>query len=471
MAINSTNFVTALGAGSGIDLKSLATQLAEAEKKPRADALNKKITVAQNQITGYGALKLALSDLKTAFSKINDADDFASVKASSNRPSAVGISPSSSAKPGLYDVTVSALAVAQRRVAVYASGSTTLNAGSPFAIDITSGGITKTISVAIDTPDGISKAINDSADMKALGISALVINTGSEARLVLSGKSGANNSFSVSSTGPSLGFGIAGTNSAIGEQLPQDALFAVNGISISRPSNTVSDVISGVTLELGGITSDAARLSVTRDPSVFKANVKALVVAYNDFEEGLKILEDRRSTVPNFGGLLAGDNTVRTVRSELRNLLVSNSSSPGQTVLAFRDIGISLDRNGKMQLDESRFDKVAAGNFDEMVNMLTANQNNQSMFATAAGGLAGDMVKKLDSLIRTTGLVQTQTRTTETRLAQYRADLEKLDSRMQVILDRYVKQFAAMDSIVGQSTSTRNSLKATFENMSAQAKR
>lgn len=81
------------------------------------------------------------------------------------------------------------------------------------------------------------------------------------------------------------------------------------------------------------------------------------------------------------------------------------------------------------------------------------------------------MVKKLDSLIRTTGLVQTQTRTTETRLAQYRADLEKLDSRMQVILDRYVKQFAAMDSIVGQSTSTRNSLKATFENMSAQAKR
>lgn len=144
-------------------------------------------------------------------------------------------------------------------------------------------------------------------------------------------------------------------------------------------------MISGVTLELGGITSDAARLSVTRDPSVFKANVKALVVAYNDFEEGLKILEDRRSTVPNFGGLLAGDNTVRTVRSELRNLLVSNSSSPGQTVLAFRDIGISLDRNGKMQLDESRFDKVAAGNFDEMVNMLTANQNNQSMFATAAG--------------------------------------------------------------------------------------
>ena len=469
MATTSTNLVTSLGAGSGIDIKSLAQQLVDAEKKPRADAINKKLTETQNRITGYGALKLALSDLKTAFSKLNDVSDFSSVKAATSQSAAVGVSASSVAKPGLYDVTVSALAQAQRRVAVFASASTPLNGGGPFDITITSGGASPTVTVTTDTPTGIAQAINESADMQAIGVSAQVINTGSETRLVLTGKTGMANGFTVSSSGPALGFGAAGNNTAIGEQLPQDASFNVNGIGITRSSNTVSDVISGVTLDLLATTTTSARLTLTRDPSAIKANVKALVTAYNDFEEGLKILEDRASKVEQFGGALAGDSTIRTIRAELRNLLTSNSSSAGTTIQAFRDIGVSLDRNGKMQLDETRFDKAAAGSFDEMVKMLTANQDNQSMFASAAGGAAGDMVKKLDSLIRVTGLIPVQTRTAETRVGQYKAELQKLDDRMQMVLDRYIKQFAAMDSIVGQSTSIRNNLKTTFANMSNQS--
>lgn len=469
MATTSTNLVSSLGAGSGIDIKTLAQQLADAEKKPRADAINKKLTETQNRITGYGALKLALSDLKSAFAKLNDTSDFAAVKTASNQPAAIGLTGSSAAKPGLYDVSVTDLAKAQRRVAVFASASTVLNSGSAFNVSITSGGTTKTVSVATDTPDGVALAINASADMQAIGVSAQVINTGSETRLVLTGKTGLANGFTVSSNGPALGFGATGDNTAIGEQLPQDASFNVNGIGITRPSNTVSDVISGVTLDLLATTTTSARLTLTRDPSAIKANVKALVTAYNDFEEGLKILEDRASKVEQFGGALAGDSTIRTIRAELRNLLTSNSSSAGTTIQAFRDIGVSLDRNGKMQLDEARFDKAAAGNFDEVVTMLTANQENQSMFATAAGGAAGDMVKKLDSLIRVTGLIPVQTRTAETRVGQYKAELQKLDDRMQMVLDRYIRQFAAMDSIVGESTSIRNSLKNTFANMSGQS--
>lgn len=484
MATSSTNLVTTLGAGSGIDIKSLAQQLADAEKKPRADAINKKVTETQNRITGYGALKLALSDLKTAFSKLNDTSDFASVKASSNLASSVGISASSVAKPGIYDVTVSALAQAQRRVAEFASNSISLNSGSPFSVSITSSGTTKTVSVTTDTPDGIAQAINDSVDMQSLGISAQVINTGSKARLVLTGKSGASNGFDAPIATPNsvaLGFGAAGTNTAIGEQTPQDASFSVNGINITRSSNTVSDVVSGVTLDLMAttvstvpgnppvVTTNTARLTLTRDPSAVKANVKAMVAAYNDFEDGLKILEDRSSKVEQYGGALAGENTVRTVRSALRNLITSDSSSAGTTIQALRDIGVSLDRNGKMQLDEAKFDKAASAKFDEMVKMLTANQDNQSLSAIAPGGAAGDIVKKLDSLIRTTGFIPAQTRIAESRLAQYKADLQKLDDRMQAVLDRYIRQFAAMDSVVGQSTSIRNNLKTTFENMSNQS--
>jgi len=471
MATTSTNLVSSLGAGSGIDIKTLAQQLVDAEKAPRADAINKKLTETQSKITGYGALKLALSDLKSAFAKLNDISDFAAVKTASNQPAAIGLTASSAAKPGLYDVTVTDLAKAQRRVAVFASASTVLNSGSAFNVSITSGGTTKTVSVATDTPAGVALAINASTDMQSLGVSAQVVNTGTEARLVITGKTGAANGFTVASSGPALGFGAAGNNTAIGEQLPQDASFNVNGIGITRSSNTVSDVITGVTLDLLSSTSGSARLTLTRDPSAIKANVKSLVTAYNDFEEALKILEDRTSTVEEFGGALARDSTLRTVRSELRNLISATSSSAGTTIQAFRDIGISLDRNGKLQLAETSFDKAASGNFDEMVKMLTANQENQSMFSTAAGGAAGDIVKKIDSMIRVTGLIPTQTRVAETRVGQFKADLQKLDNRMQLVLDRYIKQFAAMDSLVGESASIRNSLKTTFDNMSNQSKR
>lgn len=64
-----TNFVNALGAGSGIDTKSLATNLVEAERVPLQKRIEAKITQSENKISGYGALKFSLSDIQSAFGK------------------------------------------------------------------------------------------------------------------------------------------------------------------------------------------------------------------------------------------------------------------------------------------------------------------------------------------------------------------------------------------------------------------
>ena len=113
-SVSSTNFLTTLGAGSGVDTKALAQNLADAEITPRKDAINAKITKTEARISGYGYLKTALSDLKTAFGKLDDASDFSSIAAANTQPSAFNISVGASAKTGTYMLEVNQLARAQR---------------------------------------------------------------------------------------------------------------------------------------------------------------------------------------------------------------------------------------------------------------------------------------------------------------------------------------------------------------------
>ena len=87
-----TNFVSALGAGSGVDVKSLAGNLVEAERAPRKERIDNRIAKTEAKISGYGAMKFALSDLQAAFAKVNDAYEFSSVTSTNTQPAAFGVS-------------------------------------------------------------------------------------------------------------------------------------------------------------------------------------------------------------------------------------------------------------------------------------------------------------------------------------------------------------------------------------------
>ena len=98
--VSSTNFLTSLGAGSGVDTKALAQSLAEAEITPRKEAINAKISKSEARISGYGYLKTALNDLKTAFAKLDDASDFSSVAATNTQSGALNVTVGAAAKTG-----------------------------------------------------------------------------------------------------------------------------------------------------------------------------------------------------------------------------------------------------------------------------------------------------------------------------------------------------------------------------------
>ena len=100
-------------------------------------------------------------------------------------------------------------------------------------------------------------------------------------------------------------------------------------------------------------------------------------------------------------------------------------------------------------------------------SMLTANKENKTYTGDATRGFAGDAIKKLNDMLSSKSMLNTQTTNQNTQIKKYKDDLTKLDDRMTRLLDRYMKQFTAMETIVGQSNAMRTSLKNQFDNMSA----
>jgi flagellar hook-associated protein 2 len=136
-------------------------------------------------------------------------------------------------------------------------------------------------------------------------------------------------------------------------------------------------------------------------------------------------------------------------------------------VYAARHIGISFDRTGKLTLDEAKLDSAMSANFDQVVTLLTANKTSQSIYSPAPGGLAGDAFKNIDKMLRSTGLIDAQTKSASAKIAQYKKELTQLEERMSALLERYTAQFTVMDSIVGESNSTRSNLTNSFKGLMA----
>ena len=394
-----SNIVNTLGAGSGIDIKGLAQGLVDAEKTPKKERIDAKIAQSEAKITGYGAVKYALSELKTAFGKLNDASDFSSIQPSNTQPAAFGVTASTTAEAGSYSIEVLQTALAQRTASSnFADRATPLNVVSPattgtaFNLNLTVGGVSKgAINVTNPTPAGMVSAINGAK----LGVTAQLINTGNGYNVVVTGETGAGQSFSLTSDDGS-GTAVPGVQFATPLQTATNASFKVNGLAVSRSSNTVTDVIDGVTLDLYANTSGAARLDLNRDTASIKDNIKGLVTAYNDFDESLKVLGDRSSEVEEFGGVLAGESLLESVRTQVRAMVTNNSSTPGTTIKAARDVGLSIDRYGKLSLDESKLDTALQNNFNEVSTLFSAGTNNKSIYSPAPAGIAGDAINKID---------------------------------------------------------------------------
>ena len=275
--------------------------------------------------------------------------------------------------------------------AVNSSGALTLT-GTTFSVGTTTSsteaitGISAyrvTVAAGYDTPQGLVNAINTAG----LDVTARLVNAGSSTspsyKVVLSGATGADESFSLSSSPSSVLTALSFTETAA-----TDAVLTVDGVTYTRSSNTVTDVVDGLTLNLLAA-STSATVSLARDTTQVVSKIEALVAAYNEANSLFTEVTNPKSELDIYGATLVGDTTVRMVRTQLREALLGESSTPGTNVTAAWQMGLSVDKAGVMTLDTSKLATALADNFDDVVTTFTANQNNRSATSPPYSSSAG----------------------------------------------------------------------------------
>lgn len=377
------------GIGSGLDINGLVTKLMEAEQAP-LKALAKKEADYQAKLTAYGSLKSAFATFQTTARGLSSSSKFSTAKASAADATVLVANASSIAKPGSYAIEVSKLAQNHKiasGVPGFEDPAVSIGTGT-LTIDFgtyDSDGNTFTVnadktskSITIDSSNNSLSGIRDAINEANAGVTASILNDGEGYRLVLSSNdSGKENSLRILVSGDSSGTNTdanglsqlaydptktSGTGKNLEQKLEaQNAELTIDGIAVSKSTNSISDAISGVTLNLLKKTEvgTPTTLTVSRDTTNVKTAVEGFVKAYNDMATTMKDLGGYDFKTQE-GGLLLGDATLRGMQTQARNLLTQRLAYADGGVASLSDIGISFQRDGTLSIDSSKLDGVLA---------------------------------------------------------------------------------------------------------------
>ena len=355
--------VSSLGVGSGLDIRQIVDDLVAAERAPTENRIERQEERLETEISAFGKVQSLMGDFQSTVAELQDPDSFVSRDTSSSSD-AVGISAGDNAEDGSWDVEVEQLARAQRSVLrgdiAIEDRDEPLGTGE---ITIESGDRVSNIVIDEDnqTLEGIRDAINEST----AGVDASIINDGTGQRLVLNGQEeGEAGAFSMDVEGD-----LAAVLNPDGEgvleedafdvdplQAAQDAEFSVDGLTMTRSSNQVDDVLDDITLDLEGVTDGPATVSVSTDSAGIQSQVEGFVEAFNEFQGGISELTNFDPETEE-AGPLNGESSVTGIVSQLRNTITEPVEAlEGRAVRSMADIGILTTRDGSLELDPSRLD-------------------------------------------------------------------------------------------------------------------
>lgn len=377
--------ISALGIGSGVLNSDLVDQLVEAERAPKENRLDTRTQKAELLISAYGTLKSAITELRLPMRQLSAPDNLKAFSATSSNEDVSVTVDSAKASRGTYNVNVLSLAQSQSLASsTFADrDSTSVGTGS-FTISSGDKSATLTIDGSNNTLQGLADEINEAG----IGVSAGVIDTGSGFRLVLSSEeTGEANAISVSVTDDDGNnddaaglsqFVFNDTTQNMQETIAaKDAKVEINGIEITRSTNSFTDVIDGLSFEAKaeGVTST---IKVEQDFGAVADRVGAFVEKFNALQTTIKGLSGFNAETGQ-GGILSGDTTIRSIQAQLRNVL--GRVVPGlenASIRTLADVGITTDyETGGLSFDRAKFEEQLKKNPDD-VTALFAEQGRTS---------------------------------------------------------------------------------------------
>jgi len=446
--------ITASGIGSGLDIESLVTQLVAAEGQPATVRLARREAEFQADLSSIGVLNSELSSFQSAVKDLQTATDFLSRATTSSDDERFTATANTEAVAGAYQIEISQLAQGARLSSLdFTSEAETVGTGT---LDISVGAesFSLTIDATNQTLSGIRDTINNAENNP--GVTASILNVDSGTRLVLSSETpGSTNTISITATDDDEldGFDLARLDLAnFSGQNASDAIILVDGLQVTRDSNSISDVIQGVTLSLEkaevGVTET---LTVELDKDAVKQKINSFVSAYNSVADAVSQLTAFDAET-GASGQFQGDAGIRSLQNQIRQAISDPVSGIDASTLA--SIGITTSRAGTLVVD-----------LDEIDTALNTDFSAISKLFTNEDGLANRFDTLIDRYVSSEGILSSRSDGLQTQIEGIAEDREDLNLRLELIEARYRSQFSALDSLVNQLNSIGSFLSQQLANL------
>jgi flagellar hook-associated protein 2 len=437
--------ITASGVGSGLDVNSIVSQLVAAERAPADGRLDRSSRTVNAQISAIGSLRSAFSTLRTSLEALSSDATLNARKATAPSDANFTASSGPTAATGNYQIEVLALATAQKLSskaytnadAIVGTGQLTLVTGDT------------TLVVDIDAEHASLGDIRDAINAKAAGkgVAATLVQADDGAHLVLTAlDTGTANAITVTTSGgdgglAAIAYDPAHANTQLGElSAATDAVVKADGYLRTSASNTVTDLVGGVTITLTkAAPGTVQQLTVNADQAAQKTAIKSFVSAYNASVNTIAGTTAYNATT-KVAAALNGDPLVLSASRALRDTV---SGQVGD----LKAIGVTINKDGTLAFDEAAFAAAMA--------------SDPSPSARLFGGdasLAKALDATLDGLLDDDGQLDGRADALAARTKRIESDRTALDRRMDAFEQRTRAQFVALDGLVAKLQSTGNFL-------------
>ncbi|GAA6134924.1 hypothetical protein NBRC116188_17140 [Oceaniserpentilla sp. 4NH20-0058] len=412
--------IESLGIGSDLLTSDLVENIINADKAAGELRLNTQQSIIDAKISAYGEVQSKLYDFSETIVALSDSSNVGATTAESSDESILTATATSSAPSGTYSVEVQRTAKAHSLVSqsytsvtdavglgtlTFALGTTAYDGANydGFEANPDAGTATIEITSGNNTLQGLRDAINN----EDFGVRANIVNDGSGYVLQLTSEdTGEDYSMEIIAKDASGALATSGlsafaynenqknpANNLTETQQGEDALLNVNGLSITRSSNEISEVIDGVTLSLKG-EDVGTNVSITVAPDVagISEKVQAMIDGFNSFQDVYKDLTkyDEDSST---GSLLLGDSTLRSINTQIKSILTSTVSDiTGTNFRSFSELGIYSDQNDSFKLK-----------FDASLFLKGLNESREAVIGVFAdqGSVTDDRITFLNDSINT----------------------------------------------------------------------
>ena len=465
MAVSPSNSSTST---ASIDVSGIVQQLMTAENRP-LETLKTKITQQQVVISDLGAVKAKVATFKDALASFQSPSSYNNMRASSSDSSVVTASAANGSLAGSYAISVTQIAAASRHAL-----SNYTSATMPITVDVTDGfvitvGNTQFSSKGVVKVDGVvsSRTVPSLAASPTVSDLANWINgLGSNVKAGVV-QTTASDKWALTIEGTQTGTANAVTYTGLSADtvtttIAKNAKFSINGIAFERPTNTVSDAVDGLTVNLLGTTAGetSKTIAVSQGADTSEKKITELVTAYNDLMALYKTLT-ANSANSDKPGTFATNPTMLGFIGDIKSRLatgfaygVADSVTGQRSTMSLASLGMDLQLDGTIKFNSvthaMAVSKGLQAKLSQDVDVGYVNDSNTLLtFVTSTASFNGPLSKQIEAQ--------------NNSVIELRNRQDELEARLNAIQNNYINQYSALNALLFQLSSTSNSLTSALD--------